>query len=172
MVEGASRLIVLDTNALITLLTARKDCGEYNNLVAFLKQNKMLTYALPLPALAEFLAGDDNEARSLELLNPSSKFMNLEFDKKSTLISAKIYRDYRNLPKNRKAQTPHQKIKVDIQIVGIALANNAKFIITHDAGIKRVINALNLSISVFDYVENEFIQDLSKLVLAESDRVQ
>ena len=67
-----------------------KDQAEYKNLVAFLNQGKNFTMALPMPAISEFIAGDDNEARSLELLNPSSKFMNLEFDKKSTLISAKI----------------------------------------------------------------------------------
>ena len=172
MAEGATRLIILDTNALITLLTTDKSKAEYKNLVAFLKQGKNFSVALPMPVIAEFIAGDDNEARSLSLLKPSSKFKNLDFDAKAALSAAKVYRDYRNLPKNRKSQDPRQKVKVDIQIIGIALANNATAIISHDHGLKTVVNELGLALAVYDYMDNNYFEQMSSLVVAESDRVQ
>ncbi|MGN8006848.1 type II toxin-antitoxin system VapC family toxin [Acinetobacter sp. 22301] len=97
-------MIILDTNALITLLTADKVSAEYLNLVAYLKQCERLTQALPMPAIAEFIAGDENESRSSMLLSPNSKFKNLDFDAKAALIAARIYKDYKKLPKNQKSK--------------------------------------------------------------------
>lgn len=172
MAEGASGLIILDTNALITLLTADKASAEYLNLVAYLKQCKRLTQALPMPAIAEFIAGDENESRSSMLLSPNSKFKNLDFDAKAALIAARIYKDYKKLPKNQRSQNPHQKVKVDIQILGIALANNAKRIVTCDRGIKTIIDALDLSISVFDYTNCSYLNEMTKLVFLENNQIQ
>lgn len=172
MAEGATRLIILDTNALITLLTKDKDEAEYKNLVAFLNQGKSFSIALPMPAISEFIAGDDNEARSLSLLKPNSKFKNLDFDAKAALSAAKVYREYRNLPKNRKSQDPRQKVKVDIQIIGIALANNATAIISHDQGIKTVVNELGLALAVYDYVDNNYFEQMATLVINETNKLQ
>lgn len=172
MAEGASRLIILDTNALITLLMTNKNEAEFKNLNTFLKQNEKLSIALPMPVISEFIAGDDNEARSLSLLKPNSKFKNLDFDAKAALIAAKIYRDYRQLPQKQKSQEPRQKVKVDIQIIGIALANNATFIVSHDKGVKKIINDLELSIAVFDYIDNNYFDQMTTVVVAESNRVQ
>lgn len=86
-----------------------KDQAEYKNLVTFLNQAQKFSIALPMPAISEFIAGDDNEARSLSLLKPDSKFKKLDFDAKAALNAAKVYREYRNLPKNRKSQDPRQK---------------------------------------------------------------
>ena len=172
MAEGASGLIILDTNALITLLTADKASAEYLNLVAYLKQCERLTLALPMPAIAEFIAGDENESRISRLLSPKSKFKNLDFDAKAALIAARIYKDYKKLPKNQRSQNPHQKVKVDIQILGIALANNAKMIVTCDRGIKTIIDALDLSISVFDYADNNYLEQMVGAEVAQSNIVQ
>ncbi|NUF17117.1 type II toxin-antitoxin system VapC family toxin [Acinetobacter lactucae] len=165
-------MIILDTNALITLLTADKVSAEYLNLVAYLKQCERLTQALPMPAIAEFIAGDENESRSSMLLSPNSKFKNLDFDAKAALIAARIYKDYKKLPKNQKSQNPHQKVKVDIQILGIALANNAKIIVTCDRGIKTIIDALDLSISVFDYADCSYLNEMTIINSLESQQVQ
>ncbi|MEJ5037631.1 PIN domain-containing protein [Acinetobacter johnsonii] len=165
-------MIILDTNALITLLTKDKDEAEYKNLVAFLNQGKNFTMALPMPAISEFIAGDDNEARSLSLLKPNSKFKNLDFDAKAALSAAKVYREYRNLPKNRKSQDPRQKVKVDIQIIGIALANNATAIISHDQGLKTVVNELGLALAVYDYMDNNYFEQMASVEVTQSDRVQ
>ena len=128
--------------------------------------------ALPMPAISEFIAGDDNEARSLSLLKPNSKFKNLNFDAKAALSAAKVYRDYRNLPKNRKSQDPRQKVKVDIQIIGIALANNATAIISHDQGLKTVVHELGLALTIYDYMDNNYFEQMTSLIVAESQKVQ
>ncbi|MEN8549731.1 PIN domain-containing protein [Acinetobacter soli] len=172
MAEGATRLIILDTNALITLLTKNKEEAEYKNLVAFLNQGKNFSVALPMPVISEFIAGDDNEARSLALLKPNSKFKNLDFDAKAALSAAKVYREYHKLPKNRKAQEPRQKVKVDIQIIGIALANNATAIVSHDQGIKTVVNELGLSLAIYDYMDNNYFEQMASVEVTQSDRVQ
>ena len=165
-------MIILDTNALITLLTIDKNQAEYKNLVAFLNQAKQFSIALPMPVISEFIAGDNNEARSLSLLKPNSKFKNLDFDAKAALSAAKVYRDYRNLPKNRKSQDPRQKVKVDIQIIGIALANNATAIISHDHGLKTVVSELGLALAVYDYMDNNYFEQMASLVITESNKVQ
>ncbi|MBI0393481.1 type II toxin-antitoxin system VapC family toxin [Acinetobacter bereziniae] len=165
-------MIILDTNALITLLTSNKSEAEYINLVSFLNQNKEQSLSLPMPAISEFIAGDNNEARSLALLKPNSKFKNLDFDAKSALNAAKVYRDYRSLPKHKKTQTPHQKVKVDIQIIGIALANDVKTIISHDKGISKIVNELGLNLSVFDYMDNNFFEQMHNESIALTNRLQ
>lgn len=166
-------MIILDTNALITLLVKDKDQAEYKNLVAFLTNKaKSSSMALPMPVISEFIAGDDNEARSLSLLKPNSKFKNLDFDAKAALSAAKVYREYRSLPKNRKSQDPRQKVKVDIQIIGIALANNATTIISHDHGLKTVINELGLPLVVYDYMDNNYYDQMVSLVVTESNKLQ
>ena len=172
MAEVATRLIILDTNALITLLTIDKNQAEYKNLVAFLNQAKQFSIALPMPVISEFIAGDDNEARSLSLLKPNSKFKNLDFDAKAALSAAKVYRDYRNLPKNRKSQDPRQKVKVDIQIIGIALANNVTAIISHDHGLKTVVNELGLALAVYDYMDNNYFEQMASVEVAQSESIQ
>ena len=171
MAEGATRLIILDTNALITLLMKDKDQAEYQNLVAFLNQAKNFSWALPMPVISEFIAGDDNEARSLSLLKPNSKFKNLDFDAKAALSAAKVYREYRSLPKNCKSQDPRQKVKVDIQIIGIALANNATAIISHDQGLKKVVNELGLDITVYDYMDNNYFKQMVGVTEVESQKI-
>lgn len=119
-----------------------------------------------------FLAQIYNEARSLGLLKPNSKFKNLDFDAKAALGAAKFYRAYRNLPKNRKSQEPRQKIQVDIQTIGIALANNATAIISHDQRLKIIVNELGLDLDIYDYMDNNYFEQMSIIVVAESDRVQ
>jgi len=71
------------------------------------------------------------------------------------------------LPKNRKSQDPRQKVKVDIQIIGIALANNAIAIITHDQGLKTVVNELGLSLAIYDYIDNNYFEKMTGLFLSE-----
>lgn len=172
MAEGAARLIILDTNALITLLTKDKDQAEYKNLVAFLNQGKNFSWALPMPVISEFIAGDNDDARSLSLLKPNSKFKNLDFDAKAALSAAKVYREYRSLPKNRRSEDPRQKVKVDIQIIGIALANNATAIVSHDQGLKTIVNELGLVLTVYDYMDNNYFEQMASVVLAKSNLIQ
>lgn len=166
-------MIVLDTNALITLQTAEKDAPSFCNLINFIKHHKEHhNVSLPMPAISEFMAGDENELRTASLLHPTSPFKALVFDAKSAITSAKIYRDYFNLPKNQRLQEPRQKIKVDIQIIGIAIAHRAKILITHDNGIKNIVRELNLPIQIFDYLEENFMIEISNIIIEENQQIQ
>ncbi|MEN3978473.1 type II toxin-antitoxin system VapC family toxin [Acinetobacter sp. CWB-B33] len=168
-------MIILDTNALITFLDRDKSSSEYHNLITALKKLLNETFALPMPVISEFIAGDANEARSLDLLKPDSKFKNLDFDAKAALVAAKIYKDYRaSLPKSNQSQRPNQKIKVDIQILGIAIANNASIIVTHDKDIKKIVDCLGLPIVVFDYINESYFEQMAStgVPVEESERVQ
>lgn len=145
-------MIILDTNALITMQTADKSSAHFIQLLDFLNHyRKMYRIALPMPAVAEFLAGDNNALRTAKLLGKTSPFQTLDFDEKSAIASAQIYQNYANLPK-RPTQEPRQKVKVDIQILGIALANQAQFFVTCDVGIHRMVEQLGLPIQLFDYM--------------------
>lgn len=165
-------MIVLDTNALITFQTAEKHSEHFCNLINFLKHYKMYDVSLPMPAIAEFMAGDENELRSASLLSSTSRFKTLIFDAKSAIISAKIYRNYFDLPKNQRLQEPRQKIKVDIQILAIAVANGAKILITHDKGIKNIVQELHIPIQIFDYIDEEFLVETPNIIVEESHKIQ
>lgn len=165
-------MIVLDTNALITFLD-KKGSANYINLLAFLRKWESKGIALAMPSVSEYMAGDNNSGRSDLLLIPNSKFKNLDFDAKSALAAAKVYKNYRSsLPKHNQNQKPDQKVKVDIQILGIALANRASFIVTNDQKIKKIIERLGLSLQVFDYVDNDFYKNLTSIIHEENTLVQ
>ncbi|MDR7015086.1 type II toxin-antitoxin system VapC family toxin [Acinetobacter sp. 3657] len=166
-------MIILDTNALITFLDGEKSSSEYYNLIAALRALLHETIALPMPVISEFIAGDDNEDRALSLIKPGSKFKSLDFDAKAALVAAKIYKDYRaSLAKSNQSQRPNQKIKVDLQILGIAIANHASMIVTHDKGIKKIVDCLGLPIVVFDYIDKSYFEQMASVEVTESDRVQ
>lgn len=165
-------MIILDTNALITLQTAEKNSHNYCNLTNFLKHHKECDIVLPMPAIAEFMAGDENELRTASLLSSTSPFRALIFDAKSAIISAKIYRNYFDLPKNQRLQEPRQKVKVDIQIIAIAIAHQAKILITHDKGIKNMVQELHLPIQIFDYIDEEFLVETPNIIVEESHKIQ
>lgn len=150
-------MIILDTNALISFL---KNSEEVKNLRELLRKAQSLEICIPTPVLAEFLAHEDNLERVQQLTRPNSKFRKLPFDEKSALLAAKIYKA--NKAALKQMEEPNQKVKVDLQILAIALSNRANMIITNDSGIKKIINRLNISINVYDYVENSFVQEMTK----------
>ena len=173
MVEGATRLIILDTNALITFLENDQDSNEYNNLLRALSSLLGESIALPMPVVAEFIAGDQNDERTFDLVKPNSKFKKLDFDTKSALVAARVYKEYRALLKNNTpSQRPNQKVKIDIQIIGIALANGAKFIATRDKEIKRIIENLELPLTVLDFGDDSYYEQMTGKVLTESHTIQ
>lgn len=160
MVKGAKKLIILDTNALITFLKDKETESSNYNLFSVLKNLINGSIALPTPVISEFIAGDNNEGRGRDLLKANSKFRNLDFDAKSALISARIYRNYRASINSNGGQRPNQKVKVDIQILGIAVANQAKSIVTRDNEIKKIISVLNLPIEVLNFDDQSYFEQM------------
>lgn len=150
-------MIIFDTNALITFFSTDKENAEYKNLVAYIRRSKDKVLALPLPAVAEFLVKDNNPSRSAYLFNPKSKLKLLQFDIKSTLKAADLAKKYNNHLIKKTLEGTRQKVKVDIQILAIGIANNAEVIITRDRDIKKLVEALELKIQVFDYFDDNIL---------------
>ena len=126
-------MIVVDNNVLVQIAT-------YNNpktaaaLEAFLKQRGH-TIGIPTPVLAEYLAHDFT-GRYAKYLAHHGMHQILDFDFKSAVLCGKItskYLDRKTAVFAEHAEQPAwQKVKVDLQILAIALANKASVLISDD----------------------------------------
>lgn len=146
-------IVLVDTNFLVKLL----DDNEIYRVYSQYFERKNVTLALPTPVLAEFLVKDDNYKRT-DFLNKTNPFMQiLDFDQKSAHLSAEIFRDL--LDKdffNNVNREIRQVIKVDIQIIGMAVANGINQIYTSDQEIKAITEFLtDLPVNTINLEEDE-----------------
>ena len=90
-------MIILDTNALITLLIKDKDHAEYKNLVAFLNQGKNFSWALPMPVISEFKIQNEEVFPEMEINGeiPLSKDLRFRVRKIASILS---YRNHSKIP--------------------------------------------------------------------------
>lgn len=99
---------------------------------------------MPTPVIAEFTAHDFNKRRMQLLAYEHNKILTGTFDKKAALIcgelSSKLHKD----PDDDK-----QRVKVDLQIIAIAIANEAEILLSEDNGIQKIVKKLNLPLKVF-----------------------
>lgn len=138
MVAGATFVILIDNNVLVQLLTDRVASDK---LSAYLQKEN--TYLLiPTPVLAEFLAYDYSQ-RHIKFFSTmqNSRSQIVPFDQKSAIICGQLACELR---KAKESATSKQKVKVDLQIVAIALANKVKKILTEDTDIADIISSLDL----------------------------
>lgn len=133
-------MIVIDNNVLVQLLT---DKQASDKLSCYLQQENC-TLILPTPVLAEFLAHDHNKRRTSHLITPNSCLSIAPFDH----IAAMICGELGDMLDKTKANKPKQKVKVDLQILSIAISTRAKSILTEDTDIIKIIKALDLKIKV------------------------
>lgn len=149
-------IIMADANLLIKLVDNRNDQRIFYQY--FDKTGAKL--ALPTPALAEFLVRDDNFERS-DYLNIINNFTQVfDFDLKSAQLSAQVYRRLEKSSDYRINKETKQKVKVDIQIIGMTLANQIPQIFTGDKEIKDIVDALSLPIEVVDIEQENELFDL------------
>ena len=133
-------MIVIDNNVLVQLLTDKQTSDK---LSGYLQQQNQ-TLLIPAPVLAEFLAADFNQRHITFLTMSSSRSQLVPFDYKAALICGQIAYELNKV----KTEKPKQQVKVDLQIVAIALAAQAKSILTEDRGILNTIAALSLPLKV------------------------
>lgn len=146
-------IVMADNNFLVGMFDKRID----SRALAQALKRRDLTIGIPTPVLAEFLVRDNNSNRT-NFLNKQSSFSQIfNLDSKSARMSATIQKDllektsfYDNKPKGKDKQT----IKVDIQILGITLANQAPKLYTTDKGIHQIVRDLDLPLELADF-ENE-----------------
>lgn len=136
-------MIVVDNNVLVQIAT-------YNHpktaaaLEAFLKQRGH-TIGIPTPVLAEYLAYDFT-GRYAQFFANHGMHQILEFDTKSAMRCGQITCKYHDIKAvlfaTQKEQPARQKVKVDLQILAIALANNASVLISDDPHIATYVREL------------------------------
>lgn len=151
-------MVMVDNNFLIRLI---EDNKIYHIFTQSLKGNGV-SLGLPTPVIAEFLVKDNNYDRATFLSKVNSFTQTFDFDMKSAMVAAKIFRDLLDIDYFKGNNGNRQVIKVDIQIIAITLANNVKKIYTEDKGLIKIIAILSLPIEVIDLNKGEF-QDLPLL---------
>ena len=112
---------------------------------------------MPTPVVAEFLVKDDNYERATFLSKVNSFTQTFDFDMKSALLSAKIFRDLLDIGYIKENNSERQVIKVDIQIISIAVANRVSKLYTADKGIIEIIDQLDLPIEVINFEKDELL---------------
>lgn len=134
-------IVAIDNNILIHLVSDR---AVHNNLETFLHQNNA-TLLIPTPVIAEFTAHDFNKRRMQLLAYEHNKVLTGILDKKAALIcgelASKLNKDIFN--------DDRQRVKVDLQIIAIALANGAEILLSEDNGVQKCVKNLGLNLKVY-----------------------
>lgn len=132
-------IVAIDNNILVHLVSDR---AAYNNLETFLHQNNA-TLLLPTPVIAEFIAYDFNKRRTQLLAYEHGKVIVGVFDRKAALITGELASKLNKLG-GLSDDPKRQKVKVDLQIIAIAIAEKAKILLSEDKGVKGIVKALYL----------------------------
>ncbi|WP_151792025.1 PIN domain-containing protein [Acinetobacter soli] len=121
------------------LVSWATDRDVYVDLETFLKQSNA-TLLIPTPVIAEFLAKDLNKRRMKFMQMEHNKVLIGDFDKKAAFICGEFTSDY-----EKDNEDKNQKVKVDLQILSIAIANEAEFLLTEDNDMQKYIKALGVT---------------------------
>ena len=142
-------MVVFGANVLIALVspqTSSDDLARINKLIADLSKRKSYV-GVPTPALAEFLVRTDGATQAiLETLERKSGVRMLPFDKRAAYECALLDQKARVTGRKRGSagDAPYQKVKVDRQIVAIAIANGAEMIVSGDDKLIAVARDMDL----------------------------
>ena len=136
-------IVAIDNNILVHLVSDR---AVHSNLETFLHQNNAtLLIPTPAPVIAEFTAHDFNKRRMELLAYEHNKVLTGILDKKAALIcgelASKLHKDIIN--------EDRQRVKVDLQIIAIALANGAEVLLSEDRGVLKSVENLELNLKVY-----------------------
>ncbi len=146
-------MVMVDNNFLIRLVD---DNETYRIFIQSLERSEVFL-GLPTPVIAEFLVRDDNYDRATFLSKVNSFTQIFDFDMKSALISAGVFRDLLDVGYIKENNRERQTIKVDIQIIAITMANGVSKLYTADKGIIEIIDKLELPIEVINFEKDELL---------------
>lgn len=146
-------MVMVDSNFLIKLVN---DNQTYRIFLQSLERSE-ISLGLPTPVVAEFLVKDNNYERATFLSKVNSFTQTFDLDMKSALLSAEIFRDLLNIGYIKENNSERQVIKVDIQIISIAVANRVSKLYTADKGIIEIIDQLDLPIEVINFEKDELL---------------
>lgn len=143
-------MIMADNNFLIALIND----DEQSKLFIQEFERQHIKIGLPTPVLAEFMVRDDNLKRTAFLSQSNNSIQIFNFDQKSAIMSANIMRELLKTDFFKNKGKDKQIIKVDIQILGITIANNINQLFSTDKEIAKIIALLNLPIALVDFKNN------------------
>lgn len=146
-------MVMVDSNFLIKLVN---DNQTYRIFLQSLERSE-ISLGLPTPVVAEFLVKDNNYERATFLSKVNSFTQTFDLDMKSALLSAEIFRDLLDIGYIKENNSERQVIKVDIQIISIAVANRVSKLYTADKGIIEIIDQLDLPIEVINFEKDELL---------------
>lgn len=147
-------IITIDANILIALF---EDKAFNFGFKQFCKQNSVDQIIIPTPALCEFLS-HDNADRFAFVQNFKRKTVSISFDDKAAYLTAKLAEKYYS----DRLEKDKQKVKVDLQILGVAIANGSQFILTKDNDFKDYISRLKLTIGIKSIADLYIKEELFK----------
>ncbi|MDR6628368.1 putative nucleic acid-binding protein [Acinetobacter lwoffii] len=145
-------IITIDANILVAFFD---DNAFDKGFIQFCKANNVQQVIIPAPAMSEFLSRDSAE-RFQFIQNKKRIASVVSFDEKAAYITADMAEDYYK----DKLEIPKQKVKVDLQILGIAIANKSNFILTRDNDFKSYVDHLKLRIGIKTISDLQIIDDL------------
>jgi len=142
-------VVVFDANVLISLVsgkTHRDDLARIEGVIAEVSKKKSYV-GIPTPALAEFLVRTDSATHALlAALERKSSIRVLPFDKRAASECAILDRKARDAGNKRGTSrgVPYQKVKIDRQIVAIAITNGAEMVVSDDSDLVTFAKAAGL----------------------------
>lgn len=167
-------IVCLDTHILIWALRDIPPGEEDESglraqaLLALLEKDKH-TVLIPSPVLSEFLLGVEEERQPEIAQEITRRFEVVPFDAAAAVATASLWvrknggRSLSSTVGASVGNTPRQAIKVDFQILGIAISRRAEVIYSHDRGLKALargesvrveemppLSALRLQITMWD----------------------
>ncbi|MEK5765965.1 PIN domain-containing protein [Acinetobacter schindleri] len=145
-------IITIDANILVAFFD---DNAFDKGFIQFCKANNVQQVIIPAPAMSEFLSRDSAE-RFQFIQNKKRIASIVSFDEKAAYITADMAENYYK----DKLEIPKQKVKVDLQILGIAIANKSNFILTRDNDFKSYVDHLKLRIGIKTISDLQIIDDL------------
>ena len=145
-------IITIDANILVALFD---DKSFDKGFIKFCKDHTVQQIIIPAPAMCEFLARDSVER--FQFLQDKKRIASIiGFDEKAAYITADMAERYFK----NKVEIPRQKVKVDLQILGIAIANKSNVILTRDNDFVQYINHLNLKIILKKIADLYIVDDM------------
>lgn len=145
-------IITIDANILVAFFD---DNAFDKGFIQFCKVNNVQQVIIPAPAMSEFLSRDS--AERFQFIQSKKRIASIvSFDEKAAYITADMAENYYK----DKLEIPKQKVKVDLQILGIAIANKSNFILTRDNDFRSYVNYLKLRIGIKTISDLQIIDDL------------
>lgn len=113
---------------------------------------------VPSPVAGEYLVKFDNDAREEQSRLIEQSFFVPALDLPSATLAAKLERDCRPVAGNESNRKPsRQQLRVDAQVVAIAIVNQADKIITNDAQHLRVLARGRISVEEVPVIADQLL---------------